>query len=210
MLTIRDQTKRAMTVSPSDVLTSRTAETNVPIISELSERWSPRSFDPEATITDAQLDALLEAARWAPSAHNNQPRRFIVTRRGTREFDTIVSALVGLNGSWAHDASALVVGIVETFSAEGDARPYAEYDLGQSLAHFSVQAQAEGLYTHQMAGVDWDKITAAFNLAENLKPLTVTAVGTVAGTDRLPEALERRETDPRTRLPLDELVLLRS
>ncbi|WP_308443786.1 nitroreductase family protein [Arthrobacter sp. NicSoilC12] len=77
-------------------MTSRTADTRVPIISELSQRWSPRSFDPDVSITDAQLDALLEAARWAPSASNNQPRRFIVTRRNTPEFDTIVSALAGL------------------------------------------------------------------------------------------------------------------
>lgn len=199
-----------MTVSPSGVLTPRAAETAVPIISELSERWSPRSFDPDATITDTQLDALLEAARWAPSASNNQPRRFIVARRDTREFDTIVAALVGLNSSWAHNASALVVGIAEMSSAKGDARPYAEYDLGQSLAHLSVQAQAEGLYTHQMAGVDWKKFMEAFDLAENLKPMTVTAVGTVASADRLPEDLEQRETAPRTRLSLDDLVLLRS
>ncbi|MGN8132374.1 MULTISPECIES: nitroreductase family protein [unclassified Arthrobacter] len=191
-------------------MTSRTADTRVPIISELSQRWSPRSFDPDVSITDAQLDALLEAARWAPSASNNQPRRFIVTRRNTPEFDTIVSALAGLNASWAHTASALVVGIAETSSPEGDGRPYAEYDLGQSLAHFSVQAQADGLYTHQMAGVDWNKLTKAFNLAENLKPMTVTAVGTVASADRLSEILEQRETAPRKRLPLDELVLLRS
>lgn len=198
-----------MTVSSYDVSTSRIAKTNVPLIPELSERWSPRSFNPDATITDTQLDALLEAARWAPSASNNQPRRFIVARRGSDEFDTIVSALVGLNASWAHDASLLVVGIAETSSTEGDARPYAEYDLGQSLAHLSVQAQAEGLHSHQMAGVDWNKVKQGFNLAENLKPMTVTAVGTVAGADRLSEVLEQRETAPRTRLPLNELVLLR-
>jgi nitroreductase len=190
--------------------TFRTAETSVPIISELARRWSPRSFDAEAIITDAQLDALLEAARWAPSASNTQPRRFIVARRGTHMFDTIVSALVGFNAAWAHTASAVIVGIAETSSVEGDVRPYAEYDLGQAVAQLSVQAEAEGLATHQMAGVEWDKIVAAFDIPENMKPMIVTAVGTVAEADRLPEALAERETAPRTRLPLEELVLLRS
>lgn len=198
-----------MTSSPA-LTTTRTAETRVPIVAELARRWSPRSFDPEATITDAQLDALLEAARWAPSASNTQPRRFIVARRGTRTFDTIVAALVGFNATWAHNASALIVGIAETSSVEGDVRPYAEYDLGQAVAHLSVQAEAEGLATHQMAGVQWDELVAAFGLADNLKPLTVTAVGTADEPGRLPEALAERETLPRTRLPLEELVLIRS
>ncbi len=198
-----------MPLSPATT-TLRTAETSVPIISELARRWSPRSFDAEAVISDAQLDALLEAARWAPSASNNQPRRFIVARRGTHSFDTIVSALVGFNAAWAQTASALIVGIAETSSVEGDVRPYAEYDLGQAVAHLSVQAEAENLSTHQMAGVEWEKIIAAFDLPENMKPMTITAVGTVAEADRLPEALAERETAPRTRLSLDELVLLRS
>ncbi|MER2221307.1 MAG: nitroreductase family protein, partial [Rhodococcus sp. (in: high G+C Gram-positive bacteria)] len=47
--------------------------------------------------SDDQLDALLEAARWAPSANNFQPRRFVVARRGSHHFDTIVHALVGFN-----------------------------------------------------------------------------------------------------------------
>ncbi|MFJ6000746.1 nitroreductase family protein [Arthrobacter sp. NPDC092385] len=198
-----------MPLSPATT-TLRTAETSVPIISELARRWSPRSFDPEATIADAQLDALLEAARWAPSASNNQPRRFIVARRGTHAFDTIVSALVGFNAAWAHTASALIIGIAETSSVEGDVRPYAQYDLGQAVAHLTIQAEAEGLATHQMAGVEWEKLVAAFDLPENMVPMTVTAVGTVAEADRLPEALAERETAPRTRLPLAELVLLRS
>ncbi|WP_243762510.1 nitroreductase family protein [Streptomyces sp. Tu 3180] len=39
----------------------------------LAERRSPRSFDVTHMITDEELTSLLEAARWAPSAHNPQP-----------------------------------------------------------------------------------------------------------------------------------------
>lgn len=199
-----------MTLSPDTTSTTRTASTSAPIMAELSERWSPRSFDPEATISPAQLDALLEAARWAPSASNHQPRRFVVATRGSHEFDILVDTLVGFNAAWAHNASALIVGVAETSTVEGDKRPYAEYDLGQAIAHLSIQAHAEGLHTHQMAGVEWDKVVAAFDLPENLEPLVITAVGTVAAADLLPEALAERETAERTRLSLDELVLSRS
>lgn len=199
-----------MSLSAVSTSTSRSATTSVPLVPELSERWSPRSFDPDASVSDAQLAALLEAARWAPSASNNQPRRFLVARRGTREFETLVSALVGFNAAWAHNASVLIVGIAETSTVEGDKRPYSEYDLGQAIAHLGVQAHAEGLHIHQMAGVDWSKLVAAFELTPNLKPMVVVAVGSVDEAHKLPEALAERETAPRTRLPLDELVLARS
>ncbi|KRF08289.1 nitroreductase [Arthrobacter sp. Soil782] len=189
--------------------TVRNAETSVPLVPLLDERWSPRSFDPTATLTDEQLAALLEAARWAPSAANSQPRRFVVGRRGSTTFDAIVKALMGFNAAWAGNSSALIVAIAETSTVEGEPRQWAEYDLGQSVAHLSVQAHHEGLHTHQMAGVDWDQITAAFDLADNLKPVTVTAVGVVDEAEKLVDALAERETAPRTRLSLDELVLVR-
>lgn len=194
------------TAAPS---TLRTAETSVPLVPLLDERWSPRSFDPTAEISDRQLDALLEAARWAPSAANTQPRRFVVGRRGTATFDTIVKALMGFNAAWAGNASALVVAVAETSTVEGEVRQWAEYDLGQAVAHLTVQAHAEGFHTHQMAGVEWDEIVVAFGLTDNLKPVTVTAVGVVDEADKLIEALAERETAPRERLPLSELVLRR-
>src|SRR5258708_35844995 len=45
----------------------------------VAERRATRRYDP-APIPDAQLDALLTAAGWAPSAHNRQPWRFAVLR----------------------------------------------------------------------------------------------------------------------------------
>jgi nitroreductase len=189
--------------------TRRAAESSVPLVPLLDERWSPRSFDPTATISDEQLDALLEAARWAPSAANKQQRRFIVGRRGTATFDAIVNALMGFNAAWAPNASALVVALAEVSGVKADELSWAEYDLGQAVAHLTVQAHAEGLHTHQMGGVEWDKIVAAFDLTDNLKPLTVTAVGVVDEAHKLGEALAARELAPRTRLPLEDLVLRR-
>lgn len=60
----------------------KTATTTVPVHPLLAERWSPRGFDQAHELADDRLTALLEAARWAPSAANSQPWRFGVTRRG--------------------------------------------------------------------------------------------------------------------------------
>ena len=52
-----------------------------PIHTQFTDRWSPRAFTDE-TMSEAQILALLEAARWAPSAANMQPWRFAWGLRG--------------------------------------------------------------------------------------------------------------------------------
>lgn len=188
---------------------TRSTDSSQPLVPLLEERWSPRSYDESASIPDDQLDALLEAARWAPSAANTQPRRFIVGRRGTPTFDRIHATLMGFNGAWASRAGALLVAIAEPVTADGEARRWAEYDLGQSVAALAVQAHAEGLHLHQMGGFDVDAIRTAFDLPERLVPVTVTAIGHVADASQLDEKAAERETAPRTRLPLDEVVLVK-
>ncbi|MFM9597024.1 nitroreductase family protein, partial [Streptomyces scabiei] len=63
-------------------VTTRTADTDAPILDVLAERWSTRVFAPTAPVDEAALASALEAARWAPSANNTQPWRFVVARRG--------------------------------------------------------------------------------------------------------------------------------
>ena len=88
--------------------------TQVPVAHPIAQRWSPRAFDPTFELSADDITALGEAARWAPSAANLQPTRFIVARRGTATFETIVSTLAGFNREWAPNASALIVAVAET------------------------------------------------------------------------------------------------
>ncbi|MGV8850878.1 MAG: nitroreductase family protein [Propionibacteriaceae bacterium] len=186
----------------------RTAVTDSPILGVLAERWSTRIFDPSAPIDENALASALEAARWAPSANNTQPWRFIVTRRGTSAFDTIYASLRDFNKSWAGDASALVVALATTTTDDGTTMHFAQYDTGQAIAHFTVQAHAEGLATHQMGGFDRAAIKAAFDVPENVAPLTVIAVGSLGAVDAAPEDVLARENAPRTRRSAADSVLV--
>ncbi|WP_348789221.1 nitroreductase family protein [Leifsonia sp. NPDC080035] len=187
---------------------TRAAETSVPLLPALAERWSPRAFDASATIDEDKLTAALEAARWSPSAANTQPWRFIVARRGSEAFDTIVGSLMGFNTAWAGAASVLIVAVAEVVDAEGNERRWATYDLGQAMAHLSVQAHHDGLHVHQMGGFDPEALRAAFGIEGRFTPVSVTALGTLGDVDALPEALRERELAPRTRRPLPEVLLV--
>ncbi|SDM49533.1 Nitroreductase [Cryobacterium flavum] len=187
--------------------TNRRADTASPLIEILAERWSPRAYDKSAVIDEATLTTVLEAARWAPSGSNRQPARFIVARRGSASFVKIHDALKGFNQVWADSASVLIVNVAQ-LPAEGERQnPWARYDLGQSVAHLSIQAQHEGLHTHQMGGFDGAAIAAAFDLTPEQDVVTVTALGVLGNADDLTAELREREVAPRTRLPLSELLL---
>ena len=177
----------------------RTATTDAPILDVLAERWSTRIFDAAAPLDEAALASALEAARWAPSANNTQPTRFIVARRGTPAHAAVLGALMGFNQSWAGDASALVVVLAETETTDGTAQRWALYDAGQAAAHFTVQAHANGLATHQMGGFDADAIRDAFDVPANLRPTTVIAIGSLGDPSAAPEAIRERENAPRIR-----------
>jgi len=185
---------------------TRTADTSSPLLTTLAERWSPRAFDASAEVDDIVLRSALEAARWSPSASNTQPWRFIVARRGTAEFDTIVANLQGFNQAWAGAAAVLIVAAAEVVDAEGHERRWATYDLGQAVAHLTIQAHHDGLHAHQMGGFDPDGLRQAFDLEERFEPVSVTALGVLGDPDSLPDRLRERESAPRSRRPLEEIV----
>ena len=187
---------------------SRSANTTSPILPVLAERWSPRGYDPAAVIDEATLTTVLEAARWAPSASNIQPSRYIVARRGSQSFGVIHAALMGFNKAWADAASVLIVNVTELAIDADRENPWARYDLGQAVAHLTIQAQHEGLHTHQMGGYDSAEIAAAFGLADTQAIVSITAIGVLASVDTLSPELLERESAPRTRKPLVDLLLI--
>ena len=183
---------------------AKTAVTATPLHPLLAQRWSPRAFNAEHELTEQQVTALLEAARWAPSASNTQPWRFAVTERGSAAHAAVLDALAPGNRLWAHAASALIVVAAVTTGPDGGERPWAAYDAGQAVAHLSVQAQHEGLVVHQMGGFDAARIAALLD-APNVTPLIVIAVGHRDALARLSEPFASRETAARDRLPLADI-----
>jgi nitroreductase len=194
-------------MSSTNDLQSKTARTTVPVHPLLAERWSPRGFDRVHELGDGGLTALLEAARWAPSAQNSQPWRFLIAHRGELAHDRLFAALAPGNQAWAGAASALVLVAARTADAEGRPQPWALYDTGQAVAALVTQAQADGLAVHQMGGFDADAVRAGFGLADALTPVVVLAIGRHDGTAELPEPLAAREAAPRTRRPVSDLLL---
>ncbi|HEX6352307.1 nitroreductase family protein [Actinophytocola sp.] len=185
--------------------TSRDAETSVPVHPLIAARWSPRALDPDGKVTDEQLRAVLEAARWAPSNGNTQPARFLVGRRGDETYARLFDLLSSRNKGWAHPAAVLIMACAMTVNEKGTI-PMPEYGVGLAAQNLVLQAVAEGVVAHQMGGFNKEGAKLVFSLPTDVAPQVVIALGTLGSPDLLDEERRAKELAPRRRKPLSEIA----
>ena len=157
------------------------------------DRWSPRAFDP-SPLAPWQVEALFEAARWAPSCMNEQPWcfRYAVTPEARAR---VVETLSPRNQEWAAHAPLLVYATCRTTFAKSD-RPnrHAGFDTGAAWMAIALQARSLGLHAHAMAGFDLEKARALLGLPESgWDVLGCIAVGRRGDPGALPEHHQKNE-----------------
>jgi len=184
------------------------AITQTPIHDIIANRWSPRAYDASKAVTQTQIIALLEAARWAPSCFGDQPWRFIVWDKNVDDqawqqaFDCIVPS----NQTWAKDAPVLVLICADIlFSHNQTPNKWAQYDTGAAAVSLCLQATSMGLVTHQMGGFNGEKTREAFSIPAQYNPISMLAVGYEGDPNNLPDDLKARELAERKRKPIGEL-----
>lgn len=167
----------------------------------ISSRFSPMKFVAEQEITQHEWESIVEAGRWAPSAFNEQPWRFVwASRQEPEQFAKLISLLSEYNQEWACDAQILMVVIAsEKLARNGKPNTHAWYDTGMSVAQMVVQALSYGIQAHQMGGFDSDKAREFLSIPEGYQPIAVVAFGYPDNLKNvLPQFKERAEAD-RTR-----------
>lgn len=183
------------------------AKTEHPIHDVLAKRWSPRAYG-DRPVDPGMLRSLFEAARWAASAFNEQPWRFIVaTKDDKTAYDKAMSCLVEANQAWAKLAPVIVLTLVKTNFTKGD-KPnrVCQHDLGLAMGNLCAQATHMGLWVHQMAGVELDKVRQAYDVPTGYDPMTAFTVGYQGDVNDLPEGMREPEKSARSRKPFGEFV----
>jgi len=184
------------------------AITQVAIDKTLAERWSGRAYDAAKSVSQEQIIALLEAARWAPSCFGDQPWRFIVWDKTTDpvSWQQAFDCLVPGNQAWVKDSPVLLVALADSlFNHNGKENRFGQYDTGAASENLCLQATAMGLMAHQMGGFDANKTREAFAIPEQYALMAMISVGYPADVSTLTGEVLERETAPRTRRPLGEL-----
>ena len=162
------------------------------------ERWSPRAFD-GAEVPDADLAAMFEAARWAPSAFNSQPWRFLYAKKGDADWESFLSLLVPFNQSWARTASVLVYILSDTLpftdKATGEPKESSthSFDAGAAWISLALQATRMGYHAHGMSGIQYELARATLRIPERFALNAACAIGRIGDPAQLDEKLRARE-----------------
>ncbi|MDX9694496.1 MAG: nitroreductase family protein [Bacteroidales bacterium] len=177
------------------------------IIDSIKNRYSTVLFSHQQ-IENEKLQLLFEAARWAPSAFNEQPWRFIVgTKDHDNHYEKLLDCLVDGNKHWAQHAPVLVlVATKKVFSHNPNPNRSSFYDTGLAIGNLLSQATAFNLFVHQMGGFSIDKAKNEFSIPDEFEPIVIMAIGYKGDSEDFPEDLQIREKKVRIRKPLEDLT----
>lgn len=169
------------------------------------DRWSPRAYD--GTPVSAQdIRTLFDAARYAPSAYNYQPARFLYAVKGDENWERFLSLLVPFNQGWAKDAGLLAFIVSEeTMGAPDKPNHTHSFDAGSAWMSLALQAHILGLHAHGMSGVEFDRAKTELGVPNGWRIDAAFAVGRMGDPANLPDFLREREVKS-DRKPIDEVA----
>jgi nitroreductase len=167
---------------------------NMEVFEAIKKRRSIRKFHPTKRITDEQIEKLLEAARWAPSAGNLQSWFFVVVKD-----QKIKERLV--SEAWVQEfiLEAPVV-IVVCSNAEETIRRYGERGRRYTIQETAIASEniwlaatGMGLASCFLAAFDEEKVAQILNLEIGLYPLAILPIGYPAESPKPPPRRSLKE-----------------
>lgn len=179
---------------------------NAQILPQILQRYSPMAFS-EKEISENDIRLLIEAARWSPSAYNEQPWRYVFAIKGSALYDEIHRCLVEYNRIWSIAAPVLVaVYASKTLSQNGRNNPTSSFDAGMATGIMIMQAMNKGIYCHAMGGYDHEALNSCLNSGETMESICIIAMGYPGNTDHLPEDMQKRNPHNRTRKTSNQIA----
>ena len=159
----------------------------------LLTRRSVRQFDTSKKVSKADIEEILKAACYAPSAHNKQPWEFLVLEDlsimdKVREFQPWTS--------FAKNASCviLVCGNTDVAFHSREGEPYwsfTDIDCALATQNLLLACHAKGMGACYCASTPIPQVVAGLknllNLPENIKPVAIVPIGYPLETPKQPE-----------------------
>ncbi len=166
----------------------------MPVLELMKQRCSVRQYQ-DRRIERDKLLYVLEAARVAPSACNNQPWRFVVIE------DKALYAKIAPPWVSAAHAPAVIVACGDHRQAwkRYDGKDHCDIDLAIAVDHITLAAAEIGLGTCWICAFDAKRCAQVLNLPKHLEPIVLLPIGYPAEA----KSPDRHVAD---RKPLDQIV----
>ena len=148
------------------------------VLEAIKERRSTRAYTAKE-VSEEDVERLIEAARWAPSAGNIQPWAFVVVKEVETKLKLSYAAL---NQTYIQEAPVVIVvcaDLIRSSSGYGSrgVHLYSLQDTAAATENILLAAQELGLATCWVGAFREDEVAKAVKAPRNLRPVAMVAVG---------------------------------
>ena len=161
------------------------------VFKAIKNRYSCRSYKAES-IPEEKLKKVLEAARLAPSAHNEQEWKFVVVRDVKKRKEVAEAA----GQSFIEEAPVIITAVgLDPEHIMRSGNPAYAIDLAIAVEHMALQAVEEGLGTCWIGAFNQEEVKRVLEIPEGCKVVALMPLGFPADKPK-----------PKSRKKLEEII----
>lgn len=170
----------------------------------INKRASLKTRLSSGEVEAEKIVKILDAARMAPSAHNNQPWRFVVVK-DRKAVETLVNGAFSEVNLVATEAPVIIIACANpNDDIVKGGREYYLFDVALAVENMVLAATDLGLVTHLMTGVNEGELRKILGIPDEVRFVVAMPLAYPAGSSYEEAAQERLAQ--RTRKELPELV----
>ena len=180
--------------------------------SDLVKKRRSTHFFIDEPVSDEDLNYILEAARWAPSAGNSQPWQFIIARKPENiqkiwettkgiTYNITKNKTIQINPqTFIKKASAIIIVVTDPTVYKGKQSSvksdlYSIQDSANATMSLLLAAANRGLGACWVGMFQEEKLRQALNIPSHMRPVAIIPVGHTKSQEK-----------PRPRKPLEQLI----
>ena len=164
------------------------------VLEAIEKRRSVRAYTSDE-VSEEDVERLIEAARWAPSAGNIQPWEFVIVRNAETKRRLSDAAL---HQTFIEEAPVVIVVCADVarsswgYGSRGS-NLYCLQDTAAATENMLLAAQALGLATCWVGAFHEDEVAKVVNTPRNVRPVAIVPVGRPAKKPNAPPKRSMRE-----------------
>ena len=184
-------------------------KSDYPIVDLLLQRRSLRAMRPQ--IADEDLNALFEAARWAPSCFNSQPWYFLLAKHQTKNFATFFSLLADGNKKRGakmqlYCSLCFLKKTFQTGKLQGQPDVSHSFCSGMAYENMALEGWHRNIVVHAMRGFDEERARLELHVPATMSIEAMIAIGSKGSLDELDKSFVEAEKNPTKRQKIAEFV----
>jgi nitroreductase len=157
------------------------------LLDTIKRRRTCRFFKPGTMVHDRDVDMILEAARWAPSARNLQPLEYVIIRDPEKK--KLISDFSRQHQPTDASVLILVIGDLKRAKSVGDVSPhdttthfkglkrFLYMDASAAIQNMLLMAETLGYNTLWIGSFDEDGLETYLKLPERFTPVSIICIG---------------------------------